>query len=54
MRWWRPSGSCNTAKTQALSIYGKLRASTRSEAVEAAVARGLLEDVFADRGGQRR
>lgn len=46
--------SPNTAKTQALSIYGKLRASTRSEAVEAAVARGLLEDVFADRGGQRR
>jgi len=41
--------SPNTAKTQALSIYGKLGASTRSEAVEAAVARGLLEDVFAGR-----
>jgi LuxR family maltose regulon positive regulatory protein len=42
--------SPNTAKTQALSIYGKLGASTRSEAVEAAVARGLLEDVLAGRG----
>jgi LuxR family maltose regulon positive regulatory protein len=41
--------SANTAKTQALSIYGKLGASTRSEAIEAAVARGLLEDVFAGR-----
>lgn len=41
--------SPNTAKTQALSIYGKLGASTRSEAVEAAVARGLLEDVLAGR-----
>jgi LuxR family maltose regulon positive regulatory protein len=41
--------SPNTAKTQALSIYGKLGASTRSEAIEAAVARGLLEDLFAGR-----
>lgn len=41
--------SPNTAKTQALSIYGKLGASTRSEAVEAAVARGLLEDILAGR-----
>jgi LuxR family maltose regulon positive regulatory protein len=41
--------SPNTAKTQALSIYGKLGASTRSEAIDAAVARGLLEDVLADR-----
>lgn len=41
--------SPNTAKTQALSIYGKLGASTRSEAIEAAVTRGLLEDVLADR-----
>lgn len=41
--------SPNTAKTQALSIYGKLGASTRSEAVEIAVARGLLEDVLAGR-----
>jgi LuxR family maltose regulon positive regulatory protein len=41
--------SPNTAKTQALSIYGKLGASTRSEAVEAAVERGLLEDLFAGR-----
>ena len=39
--------SANTAKTQALSIYGKLGASTRTEAVEAAVARGLLEDILA-------
>ncbi len=41
--------SPNTAKTQALSIYGKLGASTRSEAVEEAVTRGLLEDVLAGR-----
>lgn len=41
--------SPNTAKTQALSIYGKLDASTRSEAVEAAVARGLLEDMLVGR-----
>jgi LuxR family maltose regulon positive regulatory protein len=41
--------SPNTAKTQALSIYGKLGASTRSEAIEAAVARGLLEDLFTGR-----
>jgi LuxR family maltose regulon positive regulatory protein len=41
--------SPNTAKTQALSIYGKLGASTRSEAIDAAVARGLLEDVLAGR-----
>jgi LuxR family maltose regulon positive regulatory protein len=39
--------SANTAKTQALSIYGKLGASTRTEAVEAAVRRGLLEDILA-------
>jgi LuxR family maltose regulon positive regulatory protein len=41
--------SANTAKTQALSIYGKLGASTRSEAVEAAVKRGLLEDILGGR-----
>ncbi len=41
--------SPNTAKTQALSIYGKLGASTRSEAIEMAVAQGLLEDMLANR-----
>ena len=30
-------------KTQALSIYGKLQASSRGEAVERAVELGLLE-----------
>jgi len=38
--------SSNTVKTEAMSIYGKLGASTRSEAVEQAVAAGLLEDAF--------
>ncbi|HEX5828276.1 MAG TPA: AAA family ATPase [Candidatus Limnocylindrales bacterium] len=40
----RLSISANTVKTEAMSIYGKLGASTRSEAVELAVAAGLLED----------
>ena len=35
--------SRHTVKTQAISIYGKLGASTRSEAVERAVELGLLE-----------
>jgi LuxR family maltose regulon positive regulatory protein len=35
--------SRNTVKTHALSIYGKLQASTRAEAVERAVELGLLE-----------
>jgi LuxR family maltose regulon positive regulatory protein len=35
--------SRNTVKTQALSIYGKLQASGRSQAVERAVELGLLE-----------
>ena len=35
--------SRNTVKTQALSIYGKLQASSRGEAVERAVELGLLE-----------
>jgi LuxR family maltose regulon positive regulatory protein len=35
--------SRNTVKTQALSIYGKLQASSRAEAVERAVELGLLE-----------
>ena len=38
--------SSNTVKTEAMSIYGKLGASTRSEAVEQAIAAGLLEDAF--------
>ncbi len=35
--------SRNTVKTQALSVYGKLGASSRSEAVQRAVELGLLE-----------
>jgi LuxR family maltose regulon positive regulatory protein len=35
--------SRNTVKTQAIAIYGKLQASSRSEAVEHAVELGLLE-----------
>jgi LuxR family maltose regulon positive regulatory protein len=35
--------SRNTVKTHAMSIYGKLQASSRSEAVERAVELGLLE-----------
>jgi LuxR family maltose regulon positive regulatory protein len=35
--------SRNTVKTQAMSIYGKLQASSRGEAVERAVELGLLE-----------
>jgi LuxR family maltose regulon positive regulatory protein len=38
--------SSNTVKTEAMSIYGKLGASTRSEAVEQAIGAGLLEDAF--------
>ena len=35
--------SHHTVKTQAISIYGKLGASSRSEAVERAIELGLLE-----------
>jgi LuxR family maltose regulon positive regulatory protein len=35
--------SHHTVKTQAISIYGKLQASSRSEAVERAIELGLLE-----------
>jgi LuxR family maltose regulon positive regulatory protein len=35
--------SPHTIKTQAISIYGKLEASSRSEAVERAIELGLLE-----------
>jgi hypothetical protein len=35
--------SRNTVKTHAMSIYGKLWASSRGEAVERAVEMGLLE-----------
>ena len=45
--------SRNTVKTQALSIYGKLEASSRSEAVERAVALGLLQP-FPGLGVERR
>lgn len=33
----------STVKTQALSIYGKLGASTRSEAIQLAIEAGLIE-----------
>ena len=39
----RLSVSRNTVKTHAMSIYGKLWASSRNEAVERAVQLGLLE-----------
>jgi LuxR family maltose regulon positive regulatory protein len=39
--------SSNTVKTEAMSIYAKLGAASRSEAVDRAVACGLLEDTFA-------
>jgi len=35
--------SRNTVKTHSMSIYGKLQASSRREAVERAVELGLLE-----------
>ena len=35
--------SQNTVKTQAISIYRKLEATSRSEAIERAVALGLIE-----------
>jgi LuxR family maltose regulon positive regulatory protein len=35
--------SRHTVKTQAISIYGKLGASSRSEAVQRAIELGLLE-----------
>ena len=39
--------SGNTVKTEAMSIYSKLGASSRSEAIDGAVRYGLLEDIFA-------
>jgi LuxR family maltose regulon positive regulatory protein len=39
--------SGNTVKTEAMSIYAKLGAASRSEAVTSAVTYGLLEDIFA-------
>jgi LuxR family maltose regulon positive regulatory protein len=39
--------SGNTVKTEAMSIYAKLGAASRSEAVTNAIAWGLLEDIFA-------
>jgi len=38
--------SGNTVKTEAMSIYAKLGAGSRSEAVTSAVTYGLLEDIF--------
>jgi DNA-binding NarL/FixJ family response regulator len=34
-------------KTEAMSIYSKVGATSRSEAVTSAVGYGLLEDIFA-------
>jgi LuxR family maltose regulon positive regulatory protein len=39
--------SSNTVKTEAMAIYAKLGAGSRSEAVATAVAYGLLDDIFA-------
>jgi len=39
--------SGNTVKTEAMSIYSKVGATSRSEAVTSAVGYGLLEDIFA-------
>jgi LuxR family transcriptional regulator, maltose regulon positive regulatory protein len=39
--------SGNTVKSEAMSVYAKLDASSRSEAVERAIELGLLEDIFA-------
>ena len=39
--------SATTVKTQAMSIYSKVGATSRSEAVEQAIACGLLDDPFA-------
>lgn len=35
--------STNTVKTQAISVYRKLAVTSRSEAVDVAIASGLLE-----------
>ena len=43
--------SRNTVKTQAISIYRKLDASSRSEAIERAVALGLVDAAPASRSG---
>jgi LuxR family maltose regulon positive regulatory protein len=39
--------SSNTVKTEAMAIYAKLGAASRSEAIATAVEYGLLEDIFA-------
>jgi LuxR family transcriptional regulator, maltose regulon positive regulatory protein len=43
--------SRNTVKTQAISVYRKLDASSRSEAIERATALGLVDAPFASAGG---
>jgi LuxR family transcriptional regulator, maltose regulon positive regulatory protein len=43
--------SRNTVKTQAISVYRKLDASSRSEAIERAVELGLVDAAPASRGG---
>ena len=45
--------SRHTVKTQAISVYGKLQASSRSEAVERAIEIGLLEPFPGLRLGRR-
>ena len=43
--------SRNTVKTQAISVYRKLDASSRSEAIERATALGLVDAPFAPPSG---
>ena len=43
--------SRNTVKTQAISVYRKLDASSRSEAIERAIALGLVDAPFAAPSG---
>ena len=43
--------SRNTVKTQAISVYRKLDASSRSEAIERATALGLVDAPFASPSG---
>jgi LuxR family maltose regulon positive regulatory protein len=47
----RLSVSRNTVKTQAISVYRKLDASSRSEAIARAVELGLLDEASATRSG---
>ena len=44
--------SRNTVKTQAISVYRKLDASSRSEAIEQAIALGLVDAPLVSRGAE--